>query len=218
MPVRLRFLRLRSILLLAGLAVPMLLLSLESAAQSDECSPDGLCPFGGSVDAGSGECSPDAGLCVGGFPGQVPLGSLSQDGGIFVFTKDGGGTVDYADDYDGDGWEDYADNCPLVANLDQADADGDGVGDACDDAPTDPTVSTSDGGVARDGSCAAPSVTDGGVPTRATDSPASSCAPEDGAGGCAMGEASTTGGPPISVLALLLVLGYRRSVRRRRRA
>lgn len=33
---------------------------------------------------------------------------------------------------DGDAWCDHLDNCPLVANDDQADFDGDGVGDACD--------------------------------------------------------------------------------------
>jgi hypothetical protein len=34
-------------------------------------------------------------------------------------------------DGDGDGWLDCLDNCPSVANPDQADSDGDGIGDAC---------------------------------------------------------------------------------------
>jgi hypothetical protein len=37
-----------------------------------------------------------------------------------------------APDADGDGVFDTADNCPAVANPDQADADGDSIGDACD--------------------------------------------------------------------------------------
>ena len=36
-------------------------------------------------------------------------------------------------DTDGDGITDDIDNCPNVANLDQADLDSDGIGDACDD-------------------------------------------------------------------------------------
>lgn len=35
-------------------------------------------------------------------------------------------------DADGDGVSDARDNCPDVANVNQADADGDGLGDACD--------------------------------------------------------------------------------------
>ncbi|MBN2165109.1 MAG: BNR-4 repeat-containing protein [Marinilabiliaceae bacterium] len=37
------------------------------------------------------------------------------------------------DDKDGDGIVDMIDNCPDVANTDQADADFDGIGDVCDD-------------------------------------------------------------------------------------
>ncbi len=35
-------------------------------------------------------------------------------------------------DADGDGVEDFLDNCPAVGNADQTDADGDAVGDVCD--------------------------------------------------------------------------------------
>ncbi len=40
-------------------------------------------------------------------------------------------------DDDGDGVPDDQDNCPDVANADQADGDGDGAGDACDGCPDD---------------------------------------------------------------------------------
>ncbi|MDY6911316.1 MAG: DUF4382 domain-containing protein [Chloroflexota bacterium] len=39
------------------------------------------------------------------------------------------------DDADGDGIIDTEDNCPEMANPDQADADSDGIGDACDNCP-----------------------------------------------------------------------------------
>jgi hypothetical protein len=63
---------------------------------------------------------------------------------IFGFTAESAtaayGVVQYCicDDYvppvdqDGDGVPDVSDNCPSVANPDQADVDGDGLGDACD--------------------------------------------------------------------------------------
>ncbi|MEE8170683.1 MAG: thrombospondin type 3 repeat-containing protein, partial [Phycisphaerae bacterium] len=41
-------------------------------------------------------------------------------------------------DQDGDGVIDLLDNCPAVANADQADANGDGVGDACDTPTANP--------------------------------------------------------------------------------
>lgn len=40
-------------------------------------------------------------------------------------------------DTDGDGICDSVDNCPGIANADQADADGDGIGDVCDNCPND---------------------------------------------------------------------------------
>jgi hypothetical protein len=46
-----------------------------------------------------------------------------------------------ADDGDDDGVLDANDNCPAVANADQADTDVDGVGDACDATPTGDTDS-----------------------------------------------------------------------------
>lgn len=68
---------------------------------------------------------------------------------------DGDGTGDNADtDDDGDNIEDEIDNCPLIANEDQADVDGDGQGNACntdddgdnvlDDADNCPLVANAD--------------------------------------------------------------------------
>jgi len=47
-------------------------------------------------------------------------------------------------DMDSDGVPDEADNCPYVANPDQADGDGDGHGDACDNCPAVPNPDQSD--------------------------------------------------------------------------
>jgi len=43
-----------------------------------------------------------------------------------------------APDADGDGVPDAQDNCPAIANPDQADSDGDRPGDACDQCPDTP--------------------------------------------------------------------------------
>jgi hypothetical protein len=62
---------------------------------------------------------PDTGL---GTPPIVDIGACEYQG---------------SPDVDNDGVLNEADNCPLVANPDQADADGDGLGDVCDPCPFD---------------------------------------------------------------------------------
>ena len=76
-----------------------------------------------AVDAGGTGC-PATDQRGPGFP--RPLGNACDIG---AFESTGSAA---ADD-DGDGFENNSDNCPAVANPDQANADGDGQGDACDD-------------------------------------------------------------------------------------
>ena len=49
---------------------------------------------------------------------------------------DSNGIGNACDDMDGDGVVDDADNCPWIANADQADTDDDGAGDLCDNCPS----------------------------------------------------------------------------------
>jgi hypothetical protein len=69
--------------------------------------------------------------------GDAPLNGSTV---TITFTVTGTGAV--ATDTDEDGVVDGEDNCPTVANADQADADGDGLGDACDSNAHAPTVLT----------------------------------------------------------------------------
>ena len=82
------------------------------------------------ADAAPGECT--GGLC--GTPDESGggCGCGCGCGSILIANTDLGDTYQYADDYDEDGIEDDFDNCPFIANLDQADSDGDQVGDSCD--------------------------------------------------------------------------------------
>jgi len=75
-----------------------------------------------------GECT--GGLC--GTPDESGGGCGCGCGSILIANTDLGDTYQYADDFDEDGIEDDYDNCPFVANRDQADGDGDKAGDACD--------------------------------------------------------------------------------------
>jgi hypothetical protein len=58
----------------------------------------------------------------------------------------------YPSDVDADGLSGAADNCPLIANVEQLDGDGDGAGDACDRCPSlpDPGQLDTDGDGAGD--------------------------------------------------------------------
>jgi hypothetical protein len=81
------------------------------------CSSDGECPSGQSCVASKCEEA-----------GHIGSGSGTD-------TTDAGVGMPTADDMDGDGVPDEMDNCPTVANKDQADEDGDKIGDACDPCP-----------------------------------------------------------------------------------
>jgi hypothetical protein len=84
---------------------------------------------------GDGVCNPDD-KCAG-FDDKL-LGTACNDnnvcttGDTWIFTGGSCQCVGTTTDTDGDGVCDGQDNCPAVANPDQADADGDGIGNACD--------------------------------------------------------------------------------------
>jgi len=53
-------------------------------------------------------------------------------------------TIETISDSDGDGSPDHVDNCPSIANANQADQDGDAVGDVCDNCPAASNPSQAD--------------------------------------------------------------------------
>ena len=94
----------------------------------------------------SGECTGDSDDPACGAPEQTGGGGCGCGGGsILIAFTDQGDSYQYADDFDDDGMEDNADNCPFDFNPDQADGDADGFGDACDFCPQ--TAAPSENGV-----------------------------------------------------------------------
>jgi hypothetical protein len=107
----------------AGWVVIAAAVSLTACGNDDRasCSSDSDCP--GSSVCSSGSCEPQTVVPC---SAEAPCaeGSACGADGVCVDTP--------ADDTDGDGVANASDNCPDVANADQADADGNGVGDACE--------------------------------------------------------------------------------------
>lgn len=66
------------------------------------------------------------------------------DADLGIAANNQGAELVAAADADGDGAGDAFDNCPDVANADQADGDDDGPGDACDNCPTEANTGQGD--------------------------------------------------------------------------
>lgn len=100
---------------------------------------------------------PSSAASSGGYVYDSRLPSLAANGGgskiysfnstpgaekiwFFPYAADAGFTTfpPSGSDADGDDIDDAFDNCPAIANADQADADNDGYGDVCDSCPNDP--------------------------------------------------------------------------------
>lgn len=85
----------------------------------------------------AGECS--GGNC--GTPNNNGGGCGCGCGGsILVNYTDIGQSYEQSDDSDHDGIDDALDNCPYVANPDQADGDGDAIGNVCDNCAGTPNA------------------------------------------------------------------------------
>ncbi|HEX4870931.1 MAG TPA: thrombospondin type 3 repeat-containing protein, partial [Nevskiaceae bacterium] len=95
----------------------------------DEVAPNLPSVFGGETTGSTPEVDPFL-WCASGLPNHPE-------------SNDPGGTPAPAEDQDGDGIVNEADNCPEAGNADQRDTDGDGQGDVCDVPP--PVDSDGDG-------------------------------------------------------------------------
>jgi len=104
-----------------------------SCGGSAEIIATGLDPCVGNLTGCAREAAILITLPPGPYTAQLSgVGGATGVGLVEVFEVNG---ADRNGDRDGDGVPDDEDNCPDVANPDQADFDGDGLGDACDPGP-----------------------------------------------------------------------------------
>lgn len=113
----------------------------EPCTTDDECGgPEDQClPLLGQP--GARACAQDCRSrnrpCPGGFD-CVQLGNDVANASYQCVPADGVCPDVIVEDGDGDGVEDFRDNCPDHPNPGQIDADGDGIGDFCDNCPSVP--------------------------------------------------------------------------------
>jgi cysteine-rich repeat protein len=115
--------------------------SITTCSTTADCQPGELCA--------SFHCQRDHGTCR--TAADCPTGASCSTAEVYTAA---------AADVDADSIPDPLDDCPRVANADQADADGDGVGDACDvetcgNAVVEATETCDDGNVLGGDGCSA---------------------------------------------------------------